>query len=78
MAARQSTQNRTYHEPSQLMLRTRELLNTTDKRQFEIYKDTGIQPNWLSRFAAGGIPDPSVNRIEALYNYLSGSTLTVE
>lgn len=78
MAARHATQNRTYHQPSQLMLRTMQLLQTTDKRQHEIYRDTGIQPNWLSRFATGGIPDPSVNRIEALYNYLSGTTLEVE
>ena len=66
------------HPESALMQRTRELLRTTDKKQFEIYDATGIQPNWLTRFSTGGIPDPGVNRIEVLYNYLSGTTLTVE
>ena len=32
---------------------------------------------WLKTFAAGNISDPSVNRIEVLYVYLTGKTLDV-
>ena len=32
---------------------------------------------WLKTFAAGNIRDPSVNRIEVLYGYLTGKSLDV-
>jgi hypothetical protein len=73
-----ATKNRTYHEESRLVARTRELLRASNKTQLEIYNDTKIQPNWLAQFSAGSILNPSANRTEALYNYLRGSPLEVE
>lgn len=59
------------------MRRTLELLAATSKTQLEIYKHTDIAPNWVYMFVNGQIPDPSVNRIEVLYNYLSETPLEV-
>lgn len=63
------------HPESVLMRRTRDLLKATTKTQLDIFGDTGISPNWLTLFGTGRIPDPSVNRVEVLYNYLNGRPL---
>lgn len=34
-----------------------------------LYKETGLPFYWLRRLAAGGYQNPSVNRIEFLYEY---------
>lgn len=59
-----------------LMERTLELLKSSDKTLPEIYADlraTGSDVTffWLRKFSSGGVKDPSVNRVECLYNYLS-------
>lgn len=43
----------------------------------QIADDTGVPEGWLKIFAQGRIEDPSVNRIETIYNYLSDKTLKV-
>lgn len=43
----------------------------------KIAEDTDIPEGWLKVFAGGNIDDPSVNRVETLYNYLSGQPLNV-
>lgn len=66
-----------------LMERTRRLLHDSDKSLPEIYADlanngSSITYYWLRKFSSGGIPDPSVNRVEELYRYLTnGKTLRV-
>lgn len=40
-----------------------------------IHKETGLPFYWLRKFAYGEIKDPSVNRVEKLYEYLSGRRL---
>jgi hypothetical protein len=40
-----------------------------------INADTGLPETWLSMFGQGRIDDPSVNKVETLYEYLSGSTV---
>lgn len=42
-----------------------------------ISKDTGLPESWLSMFGNGSINDPSVNRIETLYEYLTGRSITI-
>lgn len=42
-----------------------------------IQKETGIKEDWLNKFAQGLIDDPSVNKIQTLYNYLSTFPLKV-
>jgi hypothetical protein len=60
-----------------LMQRTQQLLRDTDKTYNMILIDLGIPQNWLSLFANDRLPDPSVNRVQKLYEYLSGKTLVV-
>jgi hypothetical protein len=43
----------------------------------DIEKATEIPEGWLKRFSCNKIADPSVNRIETLYNYLSDKKLKV-
>lgn len=43
----------------------------------DIAKGADVPEPWLKTFAAGRIPDPSVNRVEVLYNYLNGKPLNV-
>ncbi len=58
-----------------LVTRTRELLKACERPYIEIYGETKIQPSWLTAFASDRIPDPSVNKIETLYCFLTGSQL---
>ena len=58
-----------------LLSATRELLTNTDARYLDIYKDTGLTPTWLSLVANNKLRDPSVNKIQTLYEYLSGKKL---
>lgn len=39
--------------------------------------ETGIPEGWLKQFQRGALKDPSVNRIETLFEYLSKSELKV-
>lgn len=58
---------------SNLLERTRELLEAADATSLaEIAREIGepVRYDWLKRFAAGEIPDPSVNRVQALHDYL--------
>lgn len=51
------------------------LLNSSGKPYTTIFLETGIVPHWLSMFATGRIANPSVNRVQFLYEYLSGKKL---
>lgn len=42
-----------------------------------VAKDTGLELRWLAMFKNGDIKNPSVNRIETLYEYLTKSKLKV-
>lgn len=37
----------------------------------QIFKDTELNPNWLSAFLNQKIPDPSVHRVQQLHDYLT-------
>ena len=64
-------------QPCTLLQHTRRLLQVTDQSYLDIYKATGLNPNWLTGIATGRINDPSVNRVQALYEHLKGKALTV-
>lgn len=65
-----------HDSPSSLLLRTRALLN--ERNDFlDVYKHTGINPSWLWRFATGRIRNPSVNRVQNLYEHLTATKLDV-
>lgn len=61
--------------PGTLLTRTRDMLNACPEDYLTINKATGCSPWWLSNFKRGLLPDPSVNRVQKLYEYLSGQPL---
>lgn len=60
-----------------LLTRTRELLKSYPGTYFSIYDGTGIQPTWLSALATGRIKNPSVNKVQRLYEFLRGQPLSL-
>lgn len=60
-----------------LLAKTRKRLIESNKSYLQIYKDTGLTPNWLSLLAQGRIAEPSVNKIQKLNEYLTGRPLEV-
>lgn len=65
------------HASCSLLSKTRELLKQGDKTYLVIYEETGLTPNWLAGVATGKIANPSVNRVQKLYEHLAQRALTV-
>ena len=64
-----------YDKPQSLYLKTRQLLKD-DKRPLRmIGQATAIPYYWLKKFSAGEIPNPAVNRIQYLFEFLTKSKL---
>lgn len=62
------------------MERTRRLLRESGKPLPDVYADlkaqgADISYYWLRKFSSGAVEDPSVNRVEVLYRYLTGKPL---
>jgi len=53
-----------------LLAKTIALLNVTNIPFKQISKDTGLKDRWLRLVKDGDIEEPSVVKIEKLYNYL--------
>lgn len=43
----------------------------------KICKETGLKIDWIAKFVQGKVTDPSVNKVQKLYEYLTKSTLKV-
>jgi hypothetical protein len=69
--------DQSFDSPGSLIKRTRELLKSDKRKLHEIYRDTGIPFHWLRKFSADEIPNPSVNRVQYLYEKLSGKKIAV-
>lgn len=65
----------TQQQEGTLLARTRALLQQSTTTYLGIYRATGLTPNWLSQLATDKLTDPSVNKVQALYEHLSGKTL---
>lgn len=63
----------TYDQPGSLMRRTSDLLR--EKDLLKVYAETNISFYWLRKFASGSFRNPSVNRVQYLYEHLSGTKL---
>lgn len=64
---------------SKLLDRTMVLLLTTDKSAAQICRDANVGYPWLMALKGGhnGTKFPAVDKIERLYEYLSGKELNV-
>lgn len=58
-----------------LLAETRRLLKEHKRTYQQIYDHTSLQPGWLSGVCTGAIKEPSVNKVERLYEYLSAKPL---
>lgn len=55
-----------------LMTETLRLINKEPRGLLAVTQRTGVPFYWLRKFAAGKIPNPSVNRVQYLFEKLSG------
>lgn len=59
-----------YDKPQSIYVTTRQLIKK-DKRPLRmISQATGVPFYWLKKFSAGEIPNPAVNRVQYLYEFL--------
>lgn len=65
----------TTQQEGTLLTRTRALLQQAPTSYLGIYHATGLTPNWLSLLAASKLPNPSVNKVQKLYEHLTGKSL---
>ena len=64
-------------EEGTLLKRVRELLQDTSMTNLELYSATGLQPGWIDTVRRGTIKNPSVNRVQKLYEFLADQKLAV-
>lgn len=64
-----------YDQEGSLLSKTRALIKDRKLSLPEIYKETGIPFYWLKKFVSGEIRNPSVNRVQYLYEKLTESDL---
>jgi predicted transcriptional regulator len=64
----------TSQQPTSLVERTRSLLRGAPREltYTAMAKATGVSVAWISRFADDKIPNPGVNQVQAIFDYLSG------
>lgn len=62
-----------FDQPNALMVKTIALLK--DRDLFEVYAQTHIPFYWLRQFVAMKFRNPSVNRVQFLYEYLTSTKL---
>lgn len=58
-----------------LLLRTIQLLKERECSLPEVQAGTGLPWYWLRKFGTGEIKDPSVNRVQKLFEFLNGKPL---
>lgn len=63
--------------PGTLLTRTLTLLHDREKDILTIANESGIPFYWVRHFATGKTKDPSVNKVQALYEYLTQKQLEV-
>jgi len=51
------------------------LLRESRESTFEVATGTGLTYSWIVAFAAGRMDNPSVNKVQRLYEYLTGKPL---
>jgi hypothetical protein len=62
-----------------ILMTTAHKLLVADKRSLtEISEQSQIPYHWLKSFRYNAIKDPSVNRVQQLYTFLSGQPLRIE
>lgn len=66
-----------FDAPGSLIIATHRLMKKERRTLLEIWRDTGVPFGWLTAFKRGAIASPSVNRIQYLYEKLSGRKINL-
>ena len=66
-----------FESPGSLQAATYQLLKKDGRSLSDISTSTGISFYWLQRFSQNVFKNPSVNRVQYLYEELSGKKLVV-
>lgn len=64
-----------FDQPNTLMERTIALILNDGRTLPELYRDTGVPFYWIKNFVKRKFANPSVNRVQYLYEQLSGTKL---
>ena len=67
-----------YDEPGKFHSTVRRLVNDDERPLVILAGEIKVPAIWLQKFADGRISNPSVNRIEYVYEQLTGSALPTE
>lgn len=59
------------------MRRTSSLLSGDKRTLLQLHEESGIPFYWLKKFSANEMANPSVNRVQELYEFLSRRKLAV-
>jgi hypothetical protein len=64
-------------QPGSLMASTLTLLKDDKRTSLDIHKETGLSFYWLKKFGNGCMENPSVNKVQHLWEFLSSKKLNV-
>jgi len=67
-----------FDKEQSLMQASRKLLGDHELDFVGVTLATGIPYHWLSKFSAGEFKNPSVNRVQCLYEFLTGTKIIEE
>ena len=62
-------------EVGSLHLLTLDLLKSSEQTTYDVAKETGLTYSWICAFAADKMRNPSVSKVQRLYEYLTGRNL---
>lgn len=61
-----------------LLLKTRTLLKSDSRPLTRVAEESGLPYHWVHSFRYREHRDPSVNRVQRLYEYLTGESLPIK
>lgn len=64
-----------FDQPMTFMQATIDLIEKDGRTDLELYRATGIPHHWIANLRKGNCLNPSVNRVQYLFEYLSGRKL---
>lgn len=67
-----------YDKPGSLIRATRRLLNESEKSLLILSQELGVPFYWLAAFRQNRIASPSVNRVQYIYEKLSGKVIALK
>lgn len=67
-----------FDQPGSLHLRVMKYLKEDKRSLIEIHADSKLPFYWLKTLITGTIKNPSLNRMQALYEYYSGKPLNLD